>query len=447
MADQIPFALAPAASTNEVIDYRTAEGKKVYKAATAPLWKDDPYDLSAQGLFQFLESLESRGHQFGWTQNPDGVCFVPRNPEAVPLGEDDNPSTDFFEGYAGMTLERIQQWERRMEADQMKAAQDSNQIFHCIMNSITVDARTTLTLEKDDYEFDTQQGGRTIQGGLALLKLLTSFVVQETPGMAAIVRMELTNLKDTFLKLDSDVSAFNVQIKLLIKRLNRLGQEESEQDLLLQLFDAYANAHDEDFAKYIESRKAEHDDGRNAVTYKQLMALALQKFKLAKRKGTWQAPTPTQEKLMALQAQLKTMESKIETHKKKVTFLSNKKEEKGKGKPFQGASKDMSKPNWLTNHTPPSNVKDKRTWKDPSKPYHWCCKETGGKCGGMWRVHRPDQCKGLKRGSDSNTSSKGSKPKPGNGNKKARMVVAQEARQLLLQNGFDPEDAIVEAEE
>jgi hypothetical protein len=29
------------------------------------------------------------------------------------------------------------------------------------------------------------------------------------------------------------------------------------------------------------------------------------------------------------------------------------------------------------------------------KAWNWCSPETGGKCGGCWRVHKPSQCRGV----------------------------------------------------
>ena len=132
--------------------------------------------------------------------------------------------------------------------------------------------------------------------------------------------VELTNLKGAFFKMDSNVSAFNINLKLKIKRLNQLGQTESQQDLLLQLFEAYSNAQDEDFAKYIDSCKAEHNDRRNVVTYKQLMALALQKFKLMKCQGKWKAPTLTEKRSWPFRLSSRQWSPRLKTIRRKFHY-------------------------------------------------------------------------------------------------------------------------------
>eukprot|EP00978_Attheya_sp_CCMP212_P008440 scaffold19845_cov34-Attheya_sp.AAC.6 len=52
-------------------------------------------------------------------------------------------------------------------------------------------------------------------------------------------------------------------------------------------------------------------------------------------------------------------------------------------------------PNWLKHNRPPrqSEMSKPKMWKE--FPYHWCCKETGGKFPGNWHRHQPSKCKGL----------------------------------------------------
>ena len=70
----------------------------------------------------------------------------------------------------------------------------------------------------------------------------------------------------------------------------------------------------------------------------------------------------------------------------------------------------MSKP------PPEGEMHKTRHWN--GKEWHYCCKETGGKCGGVWRVHKPPECKG--RGYD-----------PKKARKKQKEVVLQEAIDTL----------------
>lgn len=58
MAAQLPvFALAPALVNNNILDYSTSTGQKIYKANAASL--DIEFDLAAENLKIFLRGLKT----------------------------------------------------------------------------------------------------------------------------------------------------------------------------------------------------------------------------------------------------------------------------------------------------------------------------------------------------------------------------------------------------
>eukprot|EP00978_Attheya_sp_CCMP212_P012757 scaffold31887_cov35-Attheya_sp.AAC.1 len=110
------------------------------------------------------------------------------------------------------------------------------------------------------------------------------------------------------------------------------------------------------------------------------------KFKTLKQKGSWNAPTPEDEKILALQSEVKSLKK---TYKKKP----NPSAKEGKKPEADGK---VGKPGWLRHNRKPFQKESKKpkTWNDSK--YYWCSKETGGKCTGKWRTHKPgDDCKGL----------------------------------------------------
>jgi hypothetical protein len=46
----------------------------------------------------------------------------------------------------------------------------------------------------------------------------------------------------------------------------------------------------------------------------------------------------------------------------------------------------------MTNSTKPDDLKKPKSWNN--KDWHWCSPETGGKCAGNWRCHKPTSCEG-----------------------------------------------------
>ena len=41
-----------------------------------------------------------------------------------------------------------------------------------------------------------------------------------------------------------------------------------------------------------------------------------------------------------------------------------------------------------------SHLSCKKPRKYNNKKWYWCCPETGGKCNGVWRTHKPEDCRG-----------------------------------------------------
>jgi hypothetical protein len=61
----VTFALSPALASNTVLNYKSGEGIKIYGKATAPL--DIPFDGDSGALRLFLNKVQQRATQFGWT--------------------------------------------------------------------------------------------------------------------------------------------------------------------------------------------------------------------------------------------------------------------------------------------------------------------------------------------------------------------------------------------
>jgi hypothetical protein len=59
------FALAPALANNDVIDYTTPAGAKLFKAETDPL--PSTFDCTAVNLQLFLDQLKDKASIYAWT--------------------------------------------------------------------------------------------------------------------------------------------------------------------------------------------------------------------------------------------------------------------------------------------------------------------------------------------------------------------------------------------
>ena len=100
----VAFALIPAAAIQGVINYLTSEGRKIHGSATYKL-SEDQFNCVPEDLTQFLDDLEDRASQFGWS-NDDGILEIPIYP-ADPMADTDN----LIQNYGTVSLKRVRAFE------------------------------------------------------------------------------------------------------------------------------------------------------------------------------------------------------------------------------------------------------------------------------------------------------------------------------------------------
>ena len=100
----VAFALSPAAEIHGVTDYLTSEGRKINGSATHKL-SEYQFDCVPEYLTQFLDDLEDRASQFGWS-NDDGILEIPIDP-ADPMADTDN----LIQNYGTVSLKRVRAFE------------------------------------------------------------------------------------------------------------------------------------------------------------------------------------------------------------------------------------------------------------------------------------------------------------------------------------------------
>ncbi len=114
------------------------------------------------------------------------------------------------------------------------------------------------------------------------------------------------------------------------------------------------------------------------------MEAAVNKYKRIVEAGQWQAHSPEQEKIIALQAKIDRWD------KKPLPKKPEPKKKKGKGKDQDGDGKQKGDDDekWAWKLKPPT-TNAPQTKQIETKTYHWCPKHAA------WTVHLPaDCCKG-----------------------------------------------------
>ncbi len=367
MAAAVPpvFALAPALVDNNPIDYSTSEGRKLHNKAIEALSVE--FDCSAGKLKVFLSAFSDQVATQGW----ENLMEIP--PDI------NNPAVthNLVTEYGRLSLEAVTAHVNTYIGAQTRQAQNSYNMYHCIMNSLNETARQKVMLLEDQY---TVNG---IRSGACLLKVVIRKSYLDSNATTKMIRKFLSNLKDYMTSVDSDIEKFNDHVQDLIDSLTARGQ--TTHDLLANLFEGYAAASDDAFVKYIGDKESDYDEGQN-FTPEELMQLAYDKYATLKEKGEWMEPSEDQKKIIALEAKLEQLQKKTKAITKKDGGQPGNKTPKKPDDKHKDKEKKKGK-SWVEEWMLKQPPGGKGTKEVNGKQYWWCPKHA------RWVRHKPEDCK------------------------------------------------------
>jgi hypothetical protein len=288
-APRANFALAPGLTEYGILDYSSAEGAKIYRAATQSLQKDS-FSCEPQGLKVFLASLADRALVNGWKP----ILDIPESST-----EPEESLRDLIHQFGQITLEQVQNHAALYIGQELRAAQDSMQLYQCLMASLSKEAKAKVMVWRDEY---------TVLGypsGACLLKIIIRESHIDTRATVRHIRDKLNSL-DTYLPtIGYDIVKFNTYVKDLLDSLYARG--ETTHDLLANLFKAYKGASDRNFVEYIRKKEDQYDEG-DEIEANSLMQQAANRYKTMVQQGTWAAPSEDEEKIIALETMIKDLQ-------------------------------------------------------------------------------------------------------------------------------------------
>jgi hypothetical protein len=382
---QAPFALNPADAVQGVIDWSTPLGMAIDKKAPKALHSEQ-FDGKAENLQLFLKMFQMRGLEFGWFSHDRDVAIglIAEDPDDPA----DNTVYNFIDYYGSVTREDIsahaEAYMFSNDAVSQRAQQDDRLAFRCLSNSLEAGILKVVLLKESKWMVtnpDDEDEKR--ESAILFLKTIIEECSIQTNATNAAIRTRLASLNDYIVKIGSDISKFNQYVEENMAALSARGEETS--DLLVNLWKAYKAAEDKTFADFMKRQCEQYEMSDKEMSPKELMNMAMTKFKLLKEAGEWKEPSETEKTILALKAEVANLK-KFATKKKAAHNANPEKKRSNK----KGAGRDHDKPNELK--SPPADVKKTVMWKN--KKFHWCCEENGGKCGGKWRAHAPSECKG-----------------------------------------------------
>jgi hypothetical protein len=355
-AAAIAFSLSPAlVNPGQLIDYGTPAGAKIYTAATKPLSEEGAYDLSPENLKTFLASLDDRIVVSGW----EAIFSIPEDPAVAP------PVLHMMTtDYGVITMAQINTHVQTYIANNDRDCQNSFQAFNCLMASLTDGAKKRINLLREQFTIDG------IGNGPLLFKTIIQTAYVDTRSTVLYLRDQLSQLDTYMVDIQSDIEQFNDHVKTLVSGLNARGEQTL--DLLANLFKGYMTASDSAFIDFIKRKKDAYEEGEIDLTPNALMQATVNKYNSLKQQGRWNQASEQDEKIIALQAKLESLE------------VGRKKGDKS-----PGTQKGPKQSEWV-NISPPEGAPEVKVVS--GKTYYWCTNH------GKWSLnpkHTTSLCKGF----------------------------------------------------
>lgn len=399
------FALSPALSDNDVLDFKSKHGIGIWKSGTAKL-SEELFDCNSEGLRDFLELVQHRGQVMNW----DSVLDIPVDNANV-LG----PTVNFIANYGTLSLVYLRGTVEAYMGRQVRVAQDSYMLYTCLHNSLSKVGRDKVTLYKTDYKY---QG---TPSGILFLKVIIKESAIDSNATTLAIRNQLASIDTYLAKVNFDISKTHQHVQLLMEQLRARG--ETTNDLLFHIFNAYKTVRDTEFSRWVTQKESDYEEGEVELSAERLMSLAENKYKTLVDKKQWRAPTPEEEKIVALQSQINSLKNKKEGEQQPRNNSSN--ESKNKKNKKDDKKQKPKVEDWMLAAPKSGEPSTKRV---NNKDWHWCSKHA------KWCLHTTEQCKGMGK-----TASESKSNTPSNTEGGPRLVQAQKATVRFTDDSSDEE--------
>ena len=212
-------------------------------------------------------------------------------------------------------------------------------------------------------------------------------------------RLSVESLKKKCQDLKFDIKKFNAYVDEQRRALAARGGQAP--DLLQNLFDVYKAVPDEEFKTYVTQKETAYEENKLNIQDTELMDFALAKFNTLQLKSEWKQPTPEQEEIVALKAEIAHLKSNKgpKKNQKKNPAPSppttthstgdSQATTKDKKKKRRGKKKDED---WVT-----KNPDNKTKMTRDGKEFIWCDHHK------KWGSHTTAECKAKKKAAEEAT--------------------------------------------
>jgi hypothetical protein len=286
------------AAVKELINYTTKHGANLYEQGIKAL--GTPFSMKASQVVIFEKELQDRASMMGWDKDTQNILkFTNKDGRQISLiakysqidADTLKTGCDPFILTTGINSDKC-------------AAQNNKQMWHCLYNSLTEEAKAMLLTYQKDYELIVNCEPKV--AAPLMYKTIMRLATLNGKATVTTLRANLHELTQYAIKENGNIDRIHTYFNHNYAQLNAHGQ--SINDVHIILFDTYLQGvPDATFHDYI--RRLQDDwmdqtgDTRDA-THEDIMKKAKAKFDLLVNSGKWGAKSPDQEKIILLKAQV-----------------------------------------------------------------------------------------------------------------------------------------------
>ena len=291
-----PLALAPGGtggSASAPWDFTKGDGLKFYISSVQALDSDKRYGGEQEGLYHFLDEIYDRADTFGWLP----ILSVIDSKGELRL---------ITKQFGILEHAQVVTHAQTYLGTNTRNSQASACLRKLIKNSITPSLWDEVRLKHDQFTLPIVPYGMTdavpTEDGVLMLFELTNIVAIKTRSTVSSLLKKLNDLEAIMEESKSDIQVFNKTVNLTLLGLR--AHRTKIPNILPALFEGYKNCSDTRFVEYISRKEEEYEDGTRDMDDKELMKLALDKYKVMTEKKEWMQKSERDLEFLAMRAEL-----------------------------------------------------------------------------------------------------------------------------------------------
>lgn len=136
---EVQFSLAPGHVNDEIINYSSSEGIKLFNQATNPI--EPKYDLNTGHLYTFLHEVRSQAMMCNWSS-----IYNISVPSATTVAGEVAPKYDILTQYGQVTLAQVRSDAETYQCVEQRKAQNAYQLY--MYKSLDAEAKVRVAVKE-----------------------------------------------------------------------------------------------------------------------------------------------------------------------------------------------------------------------------------------------------------------------------------------------------------